>query len=104
MKNKKIYIVIGLIFLVVLTFSAIYYINSNKPVDNDNNNVTQNTFIGYIEKITGDTANVKVIEGNILSSGDSVNVSLLGNSFEVGTKVKVKCNGNISFKNQNFGC
>ena len=96
MKNKKIYIVIGLIFLVVLTFTGIYAINSNKPVDNNNdNNVTQNAFIGYIEKITGDTGNVKVIEGNILSSGDSVNVNLQGYTFEVGTKVKVIYDGNV---------
>ena len=96
MKNKKIYIVIGLIFLVVLTFIGIYITNSNKPVDNNNNNnVIQNTFIGYIEKITGDTANIKVIEGNILTSGDSVNVNLQGYTFEIGTKVKVTYDGNV---------
>ena len=49
-------------------------------------------FTGTIEEINGDTATVKIEEGDILNSGDLGRVDLSVNedtTFEVGDKVKV---------------
>lgn len=97
MKNKKvIYIVIISIILALITFAVIYIVNSKEVIDGGfEENLTKNSFIGYITQINSGIATVKVSDGYILASGDLVNVDLLGNHFEKGTKIKVIYDGNI---------
>ena len=97
MKNKKVvYILVACIILVVVGVTAIYIANSKEVLDGGyESNLTQNSFVGYITQINGDSATVKVTEGYILASGDLVNVDLLGNTFDEGTKVKVIYEGDV---------
>jgi len=79
--------------IIVLLFS---FLAACQSVEKENK--TSATFTGTIEEINGQSALVSIEEGEILNSGNSVNIDLSVNSketFHVGDRVKVSYDGEV---------
>lgn len=73
-------------------------VDGNENEDTSIGTVAEATFIGTIEEINGDNALVSIEEGEILNSGNKVDVNLSvasDTTFEIGDKVRVGYDGHI---------
>lgn len=94
--KKKLISSFTMILLVGLLFSC-----SSSNEDNADINESKATFTGTIEKIYGEMALVSIEEGEILKSGNKVDVKLSvanDTTFKIGDKVKVGYDGIVREK------